>query len=353
MSAEPEVVVDLHAFRRNLDRLRERVAPADVMVVVKDDAYSHGLIEIATAAVHHGIRRLGALDVGTALALRAGGIPPEVCVFAWQFDPGEDLGPAVAAGIELGVSSLRQLESIAKLDTGAPARVHLKIDTGLHRNGATAQDWPALVARAAELRGLGLIDPVGAWTHLAEASYDEDTEAMARFAAALDVASGLGVTFPVRHLGASAAAHSRADSRFDMVRIGAFSYGIAPGDGIGPGQIGLDPVMSLTAVVSAVDTTRAHVAIGFGDGLLGALGGRAAVAIRGRLHRIIEVQVDALVVEADGGDIRPGDDVTLFGPGHAGEQTLQEWADAMGTIGEEIVVRLSPRLRRRYVGLSE
>lgn len=353
MSSEAEAVIDLHAFRRNLDRLRERVAPAEVMVVVKDDAYSHGLLEMAHAAVNHGIRRLGALDVETALELRKAGIPREVSIFAWLIDPAEDPRPAVEAGIELGVSSLRQLDAIARCGAGAPAQVHLKIDTGLHRNGATAEEWPALVSRAGELHRQGLINPVGAWTHIAEASYEEDTDAMARFESALAVARDLGVTFTVRHLGASAAAHSRRDSRFDMVRIGAFTYGIAPGGGVGPAEIGLDPVMTLTAAVTAVHDMVAHVGIGFGDGLLGDLRGRASVAIRGRLHTIVDVLVDEIVVELDGDDIRQGDDVTLFGPGHAGEQTLQEWADAIGTIGEEITVRLSPRIRRRYVGLSE
>ena len=144
--------------------------------------------------------------------------------------------------------------------------------------------------------------------------------------------------------------------RFDAVRVGAFCYGIAPGGGVGPADIGIEPVMTLSAPVVAVTTETtdagerevARVAIGFIDGIPGHAAGRVEIAIDGQRFPI--VRVGAAFLEADVTGTTPGARATavLFGTGAAGEPTLQEWADALGTIGEELVVRLGPRLRRDY-----
>src|SRR5690606_23345509 len=142
------------------------------------------------------------------------------------------------------------------------------------------------------------------------------------------------------------------DSRYDLVRVGAFTYGIAPGSGISPGILGLVPVMSLVSTVSEVISDDRHryavVPVGYGDGLPSELAARGSVAVRGQRSLIGTVAVGRLLV-GGGDDTACGDHVTLFGTGGAGEQTLQEWADVVGTIGEEFVVRLGSRIPRRYV----
>jgi alanine racemase len=343
----PEASVDLGAFRRNLAALRARVAPAAVMVVVKADAYGHGLLPIAHAAVEAGVGWVGSLDIATALELRMGGIPTDVAILAWLFAPTDDYARAIDAGIDLGVSSVEQLEQIAAAGAERGARIHLKIDTGLHRNGADAADWPALVSRAVELRDT--VELVGVWTHIAEASEAEDTEAIARFHDAVAVAERLGAAFTVRHLAASAASFARADARLDLVRIGAFAYGISPGGGVAPSSLGLEPVMTLSAPVYAVDDGVAEIAIGFGDGISSTAAGALGIAINGRRFGIDSVGLDSMTVAVGTAPVFPGDTAVLFGSGSAGECTLQEWGDALGTIGEEIVARLSPRIRRRFV----
>jgi alanine racemase len=345
-----EAVIDLAAYRRNLATVISKVAPARVMAVIKADAYGHGLLPLGLTAVESGVGWLGALDIATALELRANGIIDEVVVFAWLLAPGDRYLDAVDAGIDLGISSVEQLEEIAVAGASASARIHLKIDTGLHRNGATVEDWPALVSRAVELDRDGIVDLVGVWTHIAEASDEEDSAAIRRFHEAIAVAQALGAAFEVRHLAASAAGFSRADARFDLVRIGAFSYGIAPGDGITPASLGLIPVMTLSAPVLSVGSGAAVIGVGYGDGISSAVAGAVSVAVGGARYPVTAIELDRLVLDIGEASMMQGERAFLFGTGSNGEATLQEWADALGTIGEEIVTRLSSRVPRRYIG---
>ena len=343
---QPTAVIDLSAYRRNLARLAERVAPAALMAVVKADAYGHGLVPIARAAVEAGIGWLGVLDIETGLELRENGIPRDVAVFTWLLAPHEDYAAAIDAELDFGVSTVGQLDAIAAAGASIRARVHLKIDTGLHRNGASIEDWPGLVSRALALSDS--VELVGVWTHIAEASDDDDSVAIERFTAAVAIAENLGATPRVRHLAASAAAFARADARFELVRVGAFCYGISPGGGMTSSSLGLEPVMTLTAPVTAVRDGLATIRIGYGDGVPTAAAGVLHLSIEGRLYEIVSVQPDHLTVDAGDTLVRPGDTAVLFGGGSDGEPTLQEWADGLGTIGEEIVTRLSPRIRRRF-----
>lgn len=343
----PTATIHLSAYRRNLALLVERVAPAALMTVVKADAYGHGLVPVARAAVGEGIEWIGTLDIETGLELRKNGIPRGVALFAWLLAPQEDYAAAIDAEIDLGVSTMAQLEAIAGASSSVHARVHLKIDTGLHRNGASVEDWPQLVARALALSHS--IDLVGVWTHIAEASEAEDSIAIERFRVAVAIAEALGASLTVRHLAASAAAFSRGDARFDLVRIGAFTYGISPGAGISPSSLGLEPVMTLTAPITAVEQGVSTIGIGYGDGIPSNAAGAVNLAIAGSPYPIDSVYLDHLTVNTGKSPLRCGDTAVLFGSGVDGEPTLQEWADQLGTIGEEIVTRLSPRIARRFV----
>jgi alanine racemase len=357
--------IDLDSYRHNLSLVRSRVAPSAVMAVVKADAYGHGLVAMARAASSAGIRQIGTLDIKSAVALRDSGI--DGLLFTWLLAPTDDFAGAISRQIDLGVSSRSQLDQIAAFADALaiPARVHLKIDTGLHRNGLNAAEWPSVVSRALELQAEGTVALIGAWTHISEASFDDDSAAIRLFEVALKQAAELGATFELRHLAASAASFERADARYDLVRIGAFGYGIAPGDGVGPAELGLKPVMTLTAPVIAVSeagvnaianadaagsnasTKSVRVGIGFADGISSRSAGIVEVMLSGSRFTVLAVECDHLVIEAP--DAELGDTVTVFGCPSAGAPTLQEWADATGTIGEEIVTRLSSRIPRKYV----
>lgn len=345
-SVDTWIDVDLAAYRRNLRTVGERVAPARLMTVVKNDAYGHGLEPIVRTAIEEGVRFIGVLDVASGLRLLHRGLPDGVRLFAWLFDAEEDYGSAVASGIEIGVSSLDQLARVVETAAGGVPVLHAKIDTGLGRAGARAEDWPALVAEIERLEDGGSVSFAGVWTHIAEASHEEDSASIAAFERAVGVVSPERRSRLIRHLAASAASYDRADSRFDVVRVGAFGYGIAPGDGVSPRSLGLTPVLALRSRVVAVDDAgRGVLPLGTAHGLPTATVDLPAV-VGTRRVRVEHIGLTETIVS--GAPIGVGDVVTLFGDDGAGEPSLQEWADLLGTIGEEIAVRLSARIERRY-----
>lgn len=369
-----EAIVDLDAITRNVRTIIERVAPAEVMAVVKANAYGHGAVEAARAALAGGATRLGVADLDEALELRAAGI--DAPILAWLHDPDADFAAAVGARVEIGVSSLDQLERAAAAGTAAEPRslaaVHLKIDTGLSRNGVAEADWPAVVARAAELERDRRLTVVGVFSHFANTSRDADAAQLAVFERALGQAAGAGLKPTVRHLASSEQAIRDPSARYDLVRIGIGIYGLTPfGDGTTCTDLGLTPAMTLRARVAAVrhvdagagasyghlwhadaPTTLALVPLGYADGIpRHATGGGAAVLLAGARRPVVgRVAMDQFIVDVGDAPVEVGDEVVVFGDPSTGAPTADEWAEASGTIGYEIVTRIGPRVPRRHVG---
>ena len=383
--------IDLDAFAANIEALRAHVAPAAVMVVVKADAYGHGLLPCARAAREAGADWLGVATPGEALALRTAG--DRGPLLAWLYGPQEDLSPLLAAELDVSAQSVEQLDRISvwAQAMGRRAKVHLKIDTGLSRNGATAADWPAVCAAARDAERIGTIEVVGIWSHLASA--DEPGVASVgvqqqAFEDAYQLALESGLQPTIRHLANSAGAMIWPETRYDLVRIGIAAYGIEPDPGIAElAGISLRPVMRLRAQLVNVktvatgagvsyghtwhapaSTTLGLVPLGYGDGIPRQAGNLAEVGWRGRRVPIRgRVCMDQFVVElgdqgllagsASGAasasvSAEVGDQVTVFGPGEDGEPTAAEWADWCGTIGYEIVTRIGSRVPRIYRGRS-
>lgn len=354
-NAHATAIISTAALRHNIRLVRDRVSPAELMAVVKDDAYGHGLSNVLAVLLDEGVTRFGALDLPGALRMREQA--PDATIFAWVFDHGDDLSDALREQIDIGVTDMAVLERVAvaaNLTGSAPARIHLKLDTGLHRAGVLPGDWERFVTRAAELQRSGRVVISGLWTHLAEESDDDDSRSIREYGEGLAIAEAHGIRGATRHIAASAASYAREDARFDMVRVGAFLYGIAPGSGVGPRELGLRPVMTLHAPVRQIrqvgERTLAEVGIGGASGILADAAGSVSVALAGRRCPVVAVEPTFLLVDVTGADGAVGETVTLFGDGSAGEQTLQDWADGMGTIGEEIVTRLSARTPRIVSG---
>ena len=376
-------VIDLDAFAANIETLRAHVAPAAVMVVVKADAYGHGLLECARAARDAGADWLGVATPGEALALRAAG--DRGLLLAWLYGPQEDLNPLLAAEVDVSAQSVDQLDRIAAgaRAVGRRARVHLKIDTGLSRNGATAAEWPAICAGARCAEQAGVVEVVGVWSHLASADEPGAVSVGAQqeaFENAYRVALQAGLQPAIRHLANSAGAMIWPETRYDLVRLGIATYGIEPDAGIADlAGISLRPVMRLRAQlvnVKAVATgagvsyghtwhapapaTLGLVPLGYGDGIPRRAGNRAEVGWRGRRAPIRgRVCMDQFVVElvdrqlsAASPVVEVGEEVTLFGPGDHGEPTAAEWAGWCDTIGYEIVTRIGSRVPRVYLRRS-
>jgi alanine racemase len=371
--------VDLTAIRDNVAVLRERASGgAEVMAVVKADGYGHGLVPSARAAVEGGATWLGTALPEEALALRAAGITgPRL--LAWLMGPGESFGEAIAADVDLSASAtwaVREIADAARV-LGVPARVHLKVDTGLSRGGAGPEDWPDVVEAAAKAQADGLLRVVGVWSHLAYADApDHETNARQTrvFREALDVAAGAGLHPDVRHLANSAAALTSPEQHFDLVRPGIAVYGLSPVPEIATSaQLGLRPAMTLTASLvlvkrvpagsgvsyghvytTATETTLGVVPLGYADGVPRAASNVGPVWAAGRRRTVAgRVCMDQIVLDLGEDDAKEGDEVVLFGPGSDGEPTAQDWADATGTISYEIVTRVGPRVPRVYVGAAE
>jgi alanine racemase len=375
-SPRAEVIVDLEAIRHNVALLAAAAARsgAATMAVVKADGYGHGAAAVSRAALGAGASWLGVCTLDEALALRAAGISAPV--LSWLQLPDEDFAPAVAADIDLSVSSVRHLAAVVDAARRArrPARLHLKIDTGLSRGGAQPADWAELVdaAAAAAKNGTsdGSVEVVSVWSHLAHADAPEhptlDRQA-ARLDEAYQVARVAGLE-PIRHLANSAATMTRPDLHYDLVRPGIAVYGLDP-LGRPPAQTALRPAMTLRTRVALVKrvpagegvsyghewttpvpTTLALLPVGYADGVPRRLNrdGRMAVWLAGRRRPVVgRVCMDQIVVDCGNDPVEEGEHATLFGPGGGGEPTAQEWADALGTIHYEIVTAAGDRRPRR------
>jgi alanine racemase len=367
-----EAVVDLAAIRHNVATLKAGTA-AEVMAVVKAGGYGHGLVESARAALAGGAAWLGVATLDEALALRAADVAAPT--LAWLWTPGESgaVRSAVTQGVDVSVSNGWQLDAVraVAVDLGVTARIHRKIDTGLSRNGCYVTDWPDLVAATAKAHAAGEVDPVGVWSHLVyadEPGHPTIAAQLAAFHDALAVAGRAGVHPQVRHLANSAATLTRPDAHFDLVRPGIAVYGLTPVPQ--HGDFGLEPAMTLRAAVASVkrvragegvsyghaytttrETTLALVPLGYGDGVPRHATNLGPVAIGGRRFTVSgRVCMDQFVVDVGDLAVQPGDAVTLFGPGRAGEPLARDWAEAIGTIDYEIVTRVGARVPRVYVG---
>ncbi|MFB4194365.1 alanine racemase [Streptomyces carpaticus] len=365
--------IDLAALRSNVRVLRERAAGgAQVMAVVKADAYGHGLVPCARAARDAGAAWLGTATPHEALALRAAGDGGRV--LCWLWTPGGPWREAIEADIDVSASARWALDEIvaAARACGRTARVHLKADTGLGRNGCQPADWPDLVAAAREAEAEGAITVTGLWSHFAcadEPGHPSIAAQQESFRTALAVAERAGIRPEVRHFANSPATLTLPDAHYDLVRPGIAVYGLSPSPEVGtPQDFGLRPVMTLTARLAMVKrvpgghgvsyghsyltpgtTTLALVPAGYADGIPRHASGSGPVLVAGKWRTVAgRVAMDQFVVDLGGDLAEAGDEAVLFGPGDAGEPTAEDWARATGTIGYEIVTRIGPRVPRVY-----
>ncbi|HVY11555.1 MAG TPA: alanine racemase [Mycobacteriales bacterium] len=366
--------IDLDAIRSNVATLKRSAGDAAVMAVVKADGYGHGMVQSATAALDAGAGWLGVAMADEALELRRSGITAPV--LAWLLGPGDDWVSVVASGVDVGVYATWALRDAAAAAQGAgrPARVHLKVDSGLGRGGAQPADWPELVAAAAKAQADGTVEVVGIWSHLAYADQPGNPTIEAQriaFEDALEVATQAGVEPSVRHLANSAATLRLPQCHYDLVRPGVAVYGLSPGPDVGvASELGLTPAMSLTTQVALTkrapaghgvsyghqylterETTLALVPLGYADGVPRHLTNLGEVAVGGRRYRIAgRVCMDQFVLDVGDDAVSVGDEVLLFGSGSSGEPTADDWAAALGTINYEIVSGVGARVPRVYEG---
>ncbi|MEU9447359.1 alanine racemase [Streptomyces sp. NPDC048277] len=368
--------IDLAALRANVRTLRALAPGAALMAVVKSDAYGHGAVRCARAAVEAGASWLGTATPEEALALRADpGLPADVRIMCWLWTPGGPWRQAVEAGLDVSVSGMWALREVAAAaeEAGRPARVQLKADTGLGRNGCQPADWPELVGEALRAEAAGLVRITGLWSHFAcadEPGHPSIAAQLTLFREMLGHAEERGVRPEVRHIANSPATLTLPESHFDLVRTGIALYGVSPSPELGSAaDFGLRPVMTLSASLALVkhvpgghgvsyghhyvtpgETTLGLVPVGYADGIPRHASGTGPVLVGGKWRTVAgRVAMDQFVVDLGGDEPEVGSEAVLFGPGDQGEPTAEDWAQAAGTIAYEIVTRIGTRVPRVYV----
>ena len=366
--------IDLAALRANVRTLRALAPGAQLMAVVKSEAYGHGAVRCARAAVEAGAGWLGTATPEEALALRRAGLPGRI--MCWLWTPGGPWREAVEADIDVSVSGMWALAEVtaAARAAGTAARVQLKADTGLGRNGCQpGDDWARLVAGALEAEEAGLVRITGLWSHFAcadEPGHPSIAAQLVTFREMVAYAEARGVEPEVRHIANSPATLTLEESHFDLVRPGIAMYGVSPSPAIGtPTELGLRPAMTLTASLALVKnvpgghgvsyghhyvtpgaTTLGLVPLGYADGIPRHASSAGPVMVEGKWRTVAgRVAMDQFVVDLGGDEPGPGAEAVLFGPGDRGEPTAEDWAQASGTIAYEIVTRIGSRVPRVYV----
>lgn len=366
--------IDLAALRANVRTLRALAPGAALMAVVKSDAYGHGAVRCARAAIEAGAEWLGTATPEEALVLRAAGVDG-ARIMCWLWTPGGPWREAIEADLDVSVSGMWALREVteAARQAGAPARVQLKADTGLGRGGCQpGDDWAELVREALRAEADGLLRITGLWSHFAcadEPGHPSIAAQLARFREMTGYAETQGARPEVRHIANSPATLTLPDSHFDLVRTGIATYGISPSPELGsPADFGLRPVMTLSASLALVkhvpgghgvsyghryttpgETTLGLVPLGYADGVPRHASGAGPVLVGGKWRTVAgRIAMDQFVVDLGGDEPEPGAQAVLFGPGDRGEPTAEDWAQAAGTIAYEIVTRIGTRVPRVY-----
>ncbi|MGO1165685.1 MAG: alanine racemase [Janibacter sp.] len=369
--------VDLAAISDNVAQLGRLAGDADVMAVVKGDAYGHGLVPVAGAAIAGGATYLAIAQLSEALAARAAGVTAPI--LTWLLPPGADLAAAIRADLTVSAGAPWALAEIAAAarGLGTTARIHLKVDTGLGRGGAWRDDLAGMLVDAARLEAEGVVEVEGIFSHFASADIPGHPSVVAQqetFVAIVADAERAGLRPRIRHLANSAATLTNPSARFDMVRPGVSIYGLSPVPDIGgPTHFGLREAMRVTArLVNVKDcpagqgisyghqyTTKGEtrlglVPLGYADGIPRHAGNLGPMQVGGRHYTVAgRVCMDQMVLDlGPDSPAAAGDEVVLIGREADGEPTAQDWAAAIDTINYEIVTRLGPRVPRRYLGVQ-
>lgn len=364
-----EAVIDLGAVQANVAHLRALIGTRHTMAVVKANGYGHGAVPVARAALAGGADWLGVADIDEALALRAAGI--DAPLLAWLHGPDPDFAAAIAAGVDLGLSSALQVRQAADAATriGRTANVQVKLETGLNRNGVDEADWPEVLALAAAFERVGRLRVRGLFSHLANTSPVDDQAAVEAFERGLAAAAAAGLTVELAHLASTAAALRLPAARYSMVRLGIGIYGQSPFADADAAALGLTAAMTLRGRIAAVravpagagvsydylwrasaDTTLALVPLGYADGVPRQAMNAARVAIHGVQYPVVgRIAMDQFLVDVGTAPVAVGDEVVLFGDAATGAPTAAEWGAAAGTINYDIVTRVGARVPRRYL----
>jgi len=364
--------INLLAIANNLKLIKSKTN-AQVLAVVKADAYGHGLIQVGKVAEDAGADWLGTALLEEGITLRNSGI--KIPIISWLTPLGEDFNTAINLDIDLSISStelLTEVISAGKLVKKIP-RVHIEVDTGMSRGGV-GDDWQLFLAELSKAVAANEINIVGIWSHFARA--DEPDEVMNKeqltvFEDRIKSAGADGIKADFIHIANSASSLTNKSAHKNIIRWGIGLYGLSPDlNNLGDSKsLNLKPAMRLKAKLHLVKAVKAGVSVGYGgtaitksetklgvvtlgyaDGIPRNANNLAGVFVAGKRAPLIgRVSMDQFVVDLGINSLaKTGDEVIVFGDGSGGEYTADEWAKASGTINYEIVTRIGSRVPRIY-----
>ena len=364
--------ISLLAIADNLKLIKSKTN-AQVLAVVKADAYGHGLIQVGKAAENAGADWLGTALLEEGITLRNSGI--KIPIISWLTPLGEDFKAAINLDIDLSISSTELLNEIVLAGKSVKKipRIHVEVDTGMSRGGV-GDDWQLFLAELSKAVAANEINIVGIWSHFARA--DEPDEVMNKeqltvFEDRIKNASATGIKADFIHIANSASSLTNKSAHKNIIRWGIGLYGLSPDlNNLGNSKsLNLKPAMRLKAKLHLVKAVKAGVSVGYGgtaitksdtklgvvtlgyaDGIPRNANNLAGVFVGGKRAPIIgRVSMDQFVVDLGSNSLaKTGDEVIVFGDGLGGEYTADEWAKASGTINYEIVTRIGSRVPRIY-----
>lgn len=362
------VEVSLGAIAQNYDAIRAHVGAASVMPVVKANAYGHGIVEVARHLMNHGAPCLGVALLEEAIELRQAGITLPILVFGGVAT--RQIPQFIAHGLMMAASSIDKLRQIdeAAAAVSTKARVHLKIDTGMERIGVHWYSAEKLLEASLTFAN---VEVAGIYSHFANSDDADLTlarEQLARFLEVLEFYPKRGLPPPLRHIANSGGILQLPESHLDLVRPGIMLYGVYPSKEVRQ-TVALQPALNWKSQVvffkvvqpgrpiSYGGTWRSDhqvrvvtVPVGYGDGYFRGLSNRGAVLIRGQRHPIVgRVCMDQFMVNLEWGTAYNGDAVTIIGSDGNETISVQEVADAAGTIAYEVLTNINARVPRVYV----
>ncbi len=363
--------VSADALRANLKTARQLASPAEVLAVVKANAYGHGAVQVARVLEDAGVAMLGVALVEEGVELRNSGIKTPILVMGGSYDYGyqalvdHQLTPSIFRREQLG--NLTQ----AAQRSGRPAAIHLKLDTGMSRLGLQLDELPAFLTLLEEAKGAIVLD--GFFSHFANADVENDPltpKQIERYREGLQAVRAAGFAPRFRHLTNSAgllALGPLADSLdLNLVRPGLMLYGLAPDHWLSgraklqrvlawkTGVMHLKVVPPQTSVsyggtwVAQRPSTIATLPIGYADGFSRVYSGRASVLVRGQRAKVVgRVTMDMCMVDVtDIEGVKLGDEVVILGAQGSEEVTAEELAELAQTLHYEVLCSLGARVPR-------
>lgn len=356
------VQVDLQAIRDNLTSIRAALDPGTaIMAVVKANAYGHGLVPVARAALEAGAERLGVALVEEAAELRQAGLDAPIQILTES--PEESAADMVRLSVIPTVYSLPAMEAVSRAASkmGHQVDINIKVDTGMRRVGVAPDQALNLYRAAQNLSGIRV---EGVLTHFACADDPANEFTIRQLETFLRLREAL-TDIPTWHAANSAATLFMPRTHLNMVRIGIAMYGLQPSSR--PSPVPLQPALSLKTKIGFIQelapgegvsyaltySAQRHVKvavlpIGYGDGFSRRLSNRGSALVNGKRVKIVgNICMDQLLVELEG-EARVGDEAVLIGRQGDEAITVEEVAAILGTINYEVVCMINSRVPRRY-----